>query len=248
MASNKRPQFQYPKGVENQYAAQLRKLAKYVQDLVSAHENDDGLIEEDEYDSLTLSAGAYAKAIEPFASKIATQMIQQVSSRNYYDWMRASEALGVGLKRYISQMDLQHVYQERRLAQIALIKSLPTESAARAKDLSTQAYLGGRRPEEAARMISATGEVTRSRANVIARTETAKTNHDVTKYRSKGLGANQYKWQTAQDEVVRPAHRAMQGLIFDWDDPPTVGEEGEHGPGDYPNCRCFGEPILDDLL
>lgn len=43
----------------------------------------------------------------------------------------------------------------------------------------------------------------------------------------------EYVWRTEQDEKVRLTHRANDGHLFRWDDPPVTGH-----PGDDYNCRC----------
>jgi Phage Mu protein F like protein len=52
-----------------------------------------------------------------------------------------------------------------------------------------------------------------------------------------GQSNGQYVWRTSQDEKVRSAHRANDGHLFNWSDPPETGHPGE----DY-NCRCEAIP------
>lgn len=53
------------------------------------------------------------------------------------------------------------------------------------------------------------------------------------------LSGDQYVWRTEGDEKVRPSHRANDGHIFSWDDPPETGHPGV----DY-NCRCQAIPYV----
>jgi SPP1 gp7 family putative phage head morphogenesis protein len=87
------------------------------------------------------------------------------------------------------------------------------------------------------------GGVTESRANLIARDQTAKINGAFTSVRQQSLGIKKFTWQTAQDERVRDGHAALDGEVFDWASPPSVGM-----PGQDINCRCVALPIfeLDD--
>jgi hypothetical protein len=50
-----------------------------------------------------------------------------------------------------------------------------------------------------------------------------------------------YVWRTQGDARVRASHRANDGKIFAWDDPPPTGHPGE----DY-GCRCRAEPYAPD--
>ncbi|WP_199262515.1 minor capsid protein [Paracoccus binzhouensis] len=48
-----------------------------------------------------------------------------------------------------------------------------------------------------------------------------------------------YVWRCQGDDRVRMTHRANDGRVFAWDDPPTTGPPGE----DY-NCRCEAVPYI----
>lgn len=50
-----------------------------------------------------------------------------------------------------------------------------------------------------------------------------------------------YIWRSRRDRHTRPTHRARDGQVFSWDNPPDGGHPGE----DY-NCRCRAEPYLGD--
>jgi SPP1 gp7 family putative phage head morphogenesis protein len=137
--------------------------------------------------------------------------------------------------------DVMKLIQRR---QVELIKSLPIEAGLRAQKLSQEAVMGGKRADEVAAELMKSGEVTESRATLIARTEIAKANAALTQARAGYVGATHYIWRTAEDGDVRESHAVMEGKIFRFDDPPYVEGEGNHGPGEFPNCRCFAEPII----
>ncbi|MFO1089568.1 MAG: minor capsid protein [Hyphomicrobiales bacterium] len=50
---------------------------------------------------------------------------------------------------------------------------------------------------------------------------------------------DRYVWRTVRDERVRLTHRANEGHMFSWNDPPPTGH-----PGEQPNCRCWAEPYV----
>jgi SPP1 gp7 family putative phage head morphogenesis protein len=84
----------------------------------------------------------------------------------------------------------------------------------------------------------------RARARLIARDQVSKLNGNLTQLRQEKLGVERYTWRTMLDERVRDDHSTKEGEIFDWDDPPA--DTGH--PGDDIQCRCYAEPILDDLV
>lgn len=86
--------------------------------------------------------------------------------------------------------------------------------------------------------------ITRRHAKLIARDQTTKLNSSLTKLRQQELGVEEYTWQTAGDERVRPTHRANDGKRFKWSNPPS--KTGH--PGTDVNCRCVAIPVLEGIL
>lgn len=84
----------------------------------------------------------------------------------------------------------------------------------------------------------------RTRAELIARDQVSKFNATVNQLRQSEVGVRRYTWRTVGDDRVRDTHVANDGKVFDWDDPPS--QTGH--PGDDINCRCWAEPVLDDLI
>jgi SPP1 gp7 family putative phage head morphogenesis protein len=61
-------------------------------------------------------------------------------------------------------------------------------------------------------------------------------------------GVDSYRWQSMHDNRVRPEHEHLDGIEFDWDDPPLGADESSNGedchPGDDYNCRCVAVPVV----
>lgn len=83
----------------------------------------------------------------------------------------------------------------------------------------------------------------KNHAKFVARDQTSKLNGNLTQMRQTGLGIEKYIWRTSRDERVRPTHRAKEGNIYSWDDPP---EDTGH-PGNDFQCRCSAEPYLEGV-
>jgi SPP1 gp7 family putative phage head morphogenesis protein len=49
----------------------------------------------------------------------------------------------------------------------------------------------------------------------------------------------QYVWRSRRDERVRLSHRANDGRVFSWAEPPATGQ-----PGEAHNCRCEAVPFV----
>lgn len=232
----KQPKFRAPKTAEGEYNRQLRAVAKQVGHLIGLYQNGASLLP-----GLTDALAIYAAALEPWAQKVAAKMLESVSKTNYRHWKAESQALGKEL-RADPNIAVARLLQAE---QVALIKSLPIEAGTRAQDLAFQAATGGRRADEVAAEIARSGEVTASRATLIARTEVAKANSTITQARAADVGANKYIWRTADDEAVRESHAEMEGVVVDWDDPPTLSDGTTTHAGQIYNCRCYPEPIIE---
>jgi SPP1 gp7 family putative phage head morphogenesis protein len=133
--------------------------------------------------------------------------------------------------------------QKALAEQVHLITSLPREAADRVHKLTIQGLTSGRRASEIAMEIAKSGDVTKSRALLIAQTEVSRTATALTQARAEYVGSVSYVWRTSRDAAVRPSHRRMEGKIVRWDQPPTLDGMVGHA-GQFPRCRCFVEPIL----
>jgi SPP1 gp7 family putative phage head morphogenesis protein len=106
----------------------------------------------------------------------------------------------------------------------------------------------GKRVEVLRDMLLERGNVSESRAMLIARDQTLKTNAMVSHWRMQSAGVDRYTWSTSQDERVRPMHAALEGQAFAFDDPPVTNEEGEeNNPGEDFQCRCIGIPLFEEV-
>lgn len=85
---------------------------------------------------------------------------------------------------------------------------------------------------------------TRSRAELIARDQIGKLNGQLNYMRQSEIGVDRYTWRTVGDDRVRDNHASKNGEVFDWSDPP---EDTGH-PGEDFQCRCWAEPVLEDLV
>lgn len=97
-------------------------------------------------------------------------------------------------------------------------------------------------------MILASGEVSKSHATLIARTETARVSSLLTQARAEHIGSEGYIWRTAHDADVRELHVELEGKFIYWNAPPVAGSSGERAhAGQIYNCRCWAEVILPAL-
>lgn len=111
--------------------------------------------------------------------------------------------------------------------------------------VATNVYQG-ERAENLQKMIAENYGVSQRKAKFLARQETSLLMSELRKERYKDAGSHSYKWDGVMDERERPDHKALEGKIFSWDDPPVVDRStGRRGhPGQDFNCRCVARPII----
>ena len=227
---------------EVQYARQLRKVARHIGDLVmglfdAADPASAGIVER--------ALRRYAPTIEAWAGSVGGRMVTEVAARDRKAWMALSREMGTAIHREIEQAPTGALLRARLAEQVSLITSLPTEAADRVHQLTIEGLSNGTRASEIAAEIMRSGEVSAARANLIARSEVSRTATAFTEARAQSIGSEGYIWRTAGDSDVRHSHRAMAGKHVDWKSPPTLDGMTGHA-GQFPNCRCYPEPVLPD--
>jgi SPP1 gp7 family putative phage head morphogenesis protein len=125
---------------------------------------------------------------------------------------------------------------------LALIRGLKDDTLADLERRVTRAVADGQRASEIATEIEERLGVSESRARLIARDQVSKFQGDLAQLRQRELGITKYKWSTLGDGRERDEHKAQDGKVFEWGDPPPTGH-----PGEDVQCRCYAEPVLEDL-
>lgn len=175
----------------------------------------------------------------------------------------AAKAVGVNLIR--AEPWLGGLLESWSASNARLIRSVGAryldDVAGRAQDMVRQ----GKSQAEFAKELRERYRLTRARAKLIARTEVAKLNGQITKTRQLSLGVKTYTWRTSGDERVRRAHARLEGMECRWDDDSVYRRPGETewrkrstigafigDPGQDFQCRCTAagniRATLDDLL
>lgn len=156
-------------------------------------------------------------------------------------WMQqVNRVVGVDLKAVISSTQIKPAIDVAVQRNVALIKGLSDDVAKRVEVAILDLASRGASTKEITKALQDIGGFTKSRARLIALTETAKFNGQLNEIRQKQAGITKYTWSTVGDSRVRPSHRARNGQTFSWDDPPSGGP-----PGSEPRCRCVARAILD---
>lgn len=227
---------------EHRFARQLRKVANQVGAIVRGMAPE-GVV--GNLSSLTQTLHRYGELLQPWAQEVARSMVEEVSRRDEAAWGSLGREIGRELRKEVRTAPTGQAMREKMAEAEELITSLPVEAAQRVHKLVIEGMEGGVRAAETAKEILATGEVTASRAMLIARTETTRAATSLVEARARHVGSEGYIWRSLGDGDVRPIHRKLNGHYFRWDDPPVAGESGERAhPGGIYNCRCYPEVVV----
>ena len=199
----------------------------------------------------------YSERLTPWARRQSAKLLEQVKNSNKRAYMNKSKQIGKKLEEHLFENETGLIAIDLITEQVNLIKSIPIEAGLRAQKIAFEAALEGRRAmpdksviDQLQTEMGMTEEVAINRARLIARTETARSNAAINQSRAMNVGSRQYRWHNSGDEAVRHSHKMLkgkrlQGMIFSWEDPPTLDDGMTGHPGTFPNCRCFAEPVFD---
>jgi SPP1 gp7 family putative phage head morphogenesis protein len=136
-------------------------------------------------------------------------------------------------------------------ANVARVGTMTDSTYAQAQDAVRKGLEQGLRPEAlAAKLLTQTKDISQNQATIIANDAVGKFHGAQTQLRQQALGVTHYRWRTVRDLKVRPGHRALEGTVQSWAEPPvtnpSTGQRAHPGfDTNYYACRCSASPIID---
>ena len=197
-------------------------------------------------DFLTLS-----EQYDEFARKFAKELAKKGLRGKTGEWRRYYQAAKsksfIGIPHTLSQYEA-NVMTRAIEENFQMIKSIPV----RMKEIMQHKYTSTL-IEEVAKGTLGRGSFEKllarhgnKQAKLIARTETAKLQTAILEERSTQIGSVAYEWRASHDKRTRPSHREMDGVIVFWKHEKPLRDGMRGGAGEFPNCRCTPQPILDE--
>ena len=210
----------------------------------------------------------YLKALRDYALSelfrqdaygLAGKMVTQLFHDGERSWRAAARKGSRGREIYeMLQKELSggigYAYHDTIRNNAQYITTLPDTLAKISTGIAARAQTQGKRPEEVVRyMLAAFPDMTKTHAQLIARTEISKASTALTRARSEECGFDWYIWRTADDgNRVRDSHQLMEDVLVRWSDPPSPErlnrekrEYGAYHAGETFNCRCHPEPLIE---
>lgn len=192
---------------------------------------------------------------EPWRAKVANDAAAHVNTANRAEFKRIFR---IDLPK--TQPGIVPALDKFRAENIDLITSIEHDLLDQVDALISEHWAKGARVETIRRELQERFDVTKSRADLIARDQVLKLNAQITKTRQESAGISEYVWTTSGDERVRGNpdgkypdsdrdHWRLDGKRFRWDSPPVINEKtGERAhPGEDFQCRCVAMPVLSFL-
>lgn len=212
-------------------------------------------ISDDDYiDSLIeVLASIAGERIEEKATLLATRFVNKVHYQNKIQFTRNfKNAFDVDLSSIIEKEVLGDTLSIAIQQNVDLITSIKNDFI---NDIGSNVftnYKKGFRHGELINEIRERGNVSYSRAKLIARDQTAKINSDFEEERSTKLGFDEYTWQGTGDERERHSHFVLNNMLCKYSDPTVYSDDdgktwkkrksigGYIGkPGEDFQCRCL---------
>ncbi len=184
---------------------------------------------------------------------IAERLAQRVSSHNREQLGKQIRA-ALGTDVFTDDPRLRALVDGFASENVALIKNVPEKLIAEIEQATTRAIAEAKPHRELAKDLETRFGYHRKRARLIARDQVGKLYGQINAERQKSIGVERFIWRTVGDIRVRgtpggpfanaePSHYDREGEIYEYDDPP----DGEL-PGVPILCRCYPEPVFDDIL
>lgn len=252
------PMFQWPTRIEEDYARaiaaladvrdELEPLMRALPELLAGTARELGRTDEGESArarqllqraKAKLDASLGDHALEPATRRYAQrtlahhqgQLQRQMRARLGVDLSTADPGAAAMVETFVSE-------------NVALIRSLGTRTLDDVAALVTRAFSDGARAESIVEEIQARYGIAERHARLIAGDQIGKLNGRIAAARHQELGIGRFRWRTLKDPKVRPRHVELNGQVFAYPD----GAPGEGIPGRPIRCRCWQEPIVDDIL
>lgn len=261
--------YAYPSAQERIYASALLVLVAMVRResfalLQAAFEHDSAQYKKmlrSDSDSIESAISAIWARLQDGILKtqrIAVDVSQRVSDFNSSSWKKKVARALTGVDLFKNEPWLEPLLREWSSENSKLISSIHQQFLDKASKQASDAVRTGQSGASFRKLLQKEYDLTRARANLIARTEVAKLNGQITQSRNEWLGIDNYIWRTSADERVRRSHTVLEGKVCSWSDPSVYKDSeaekvwksraalgGYIGhPGQDFQCRCDSEAII----
>lgn len=203
------------------------------------------------------------QAFKSQAERIAAGTLRRVEAENGAAFLKSvNKAVGVEVFAN-NPLAIQTRLEAAFIDNANLIKTIPSKYLDQVSQIVSTRMRGGYAPSVIAKDLQKLSGVTRKRAKLIARDQTAKLNSELTEGRFKGAGIEHFRWRDSNDRRVsgKPGgkypdakikchHIARRDIgfgpgVYRIDKGASYGGESGLMPGRaHIQCRCTYEPVF----
>lgn len=203
-----------------------------------------------------LRGSVSTRAIEEMAEKFAerTSTFQRIQLNR-----QVKSALGVD--PFYGDKGLRNRFANFASENVSLIKGITDEVAVRIEKIVTRGLTSATKHGDLAKTIEGEFGFGERRSQIIARDQIGKLYGQINASRQKDLGVRRFRWKCVGDDRTRgnPSgkypnvdpddnHYDRDDQIYSYDDPPKNSDGEPELPGEPILCRCWSEPVLEDIL
>jgi SPP1 gp7 family putative phage head morphogenesis protein len=251
------PRQVFPKTIEREYAAallriidELRRALQPLRDALpqlvesAARERQDAGEGSRVRQLIADAAAAMGRAFSVQAVEaLAATFAQRTSTYQRIQLERQVHA-ALGANVFASEPNLRPQIDGFVAENVSLITALPQRTLAEIEQAATRALMNATLHKNLAAEIEDRLGVAEEKAKLIARDQVGKLYGQVNATRQQALGVERFIWRTVEDERVRTRHRLINGKTYKY----PKGHPTEGVPGQPINCRCYADPVFDDVL
>jgi len=185
---------------------------------------------------------------------------------------KKSIASSVGVNPALIEPYLEDQLKNFSQNNAALITKMSKQEIDEIEEITRRGFQSRTVTKDIAKEIQEKLEINKKKARFIARDQVSKLNGNLTELRQTELGIEMYIWRTAEDERVRgnesgkypvteDKHNILNEKYCRWDDKTVYSNDQgqtwikrsninavELHPGEDYNCRCYAEPVLQELI
>lgn len=250
----------YPAGVSERYRVELDKLItrmtrEYQREIAGLWKEhapvtmDASLVSQARI-SLNKLKAKFAKMFRDYAPLIVERMLGGVDKASIASLKSSLKELsgGITLKTDTMPAPLRESMKAATAENVSLIKSVSSQYHDRIEGAVMRSIQeGGSGRQTILEELESIGGMSKRRASLIARDQTAKATTVSNSVRAQQMGIKKFRWLHSGGGVdKRPKHVAASGQVFEYANPPKIGDKGEAVlPGVAINCRCVAIPVVE---
>jgi SPP1 gp7 family putative phage head morphogenesis protein len=216
--------------------------------------------------NLPISIQVAISQTESAYQAMAANMIKSIDNINYEGALRDLKLSGT-LNKVIKEVDLDFTKTVSKVIGISVditdsqketiaeefsenlklfIKDFADEQVLILRKDVEDAVFAGIRAEELQKTIIDRFGVSESKAKFLAKQEISLLTSKYKQAKYEDVGVNKYKWSISNVRT-RPDHRALNGKVFSFDDPPISNQTtgARNNPGEDFGCNCVAIPIVE---